>query len=75
MRSLEEKMGSGNASSIAQLRDRGVETYALDLGKKKFNIKNRKRHCTDDISDSILEQEVKDTTDDKQKEATSEVLS
>jgi hypothetical protein len=71
MRSLEEKMCSGNASSIANLRDRGIETYALDLGKKKFDIKNRKRRCTDDIFDSIMEHESEDMKEIK--EAKSEV--
>uniref|UniRef100_A0A914LVX5 Phosphorylated adapter RNA export protein n=1 Tax=Meloidogyne incognita TaxID=6306 RepID=A0A914LVX5_MELIC len=71
MRSLEEKLVSGNASSIAQLRDRGVETYALDLGKKNFNIKNRKRRCTDDIYDTLMKQEGEDLND---KEAKFEVM-
>uniref|UniRef100_A0A1I8BMH3 Phosphorylated adapter RNA export protein n=1 Tax=Meloidogyne hapla TaxID=6305 RepID=A0A1I8BMH3_MELHA len=72
MRSLEEKLVSGNASSIQQLRDRGVETYALDLGKKNFNIRNRKRRCTDDIYDSIMEQEGEELNDSIQKETKSE---
>nr|CAD2189880.1 unnamed protein product [Meloidogyne enterolobii] len=67
MRSLEEKLVSGNASSIAQLRDRGVETYALDLGKKNFNIKNRKRRCTDDIYDTLMKQEGEDLNDKEAK--------
>uniref|UniRef100_A0A915MGL4 Uncharacterized protein n=1 Tax=Meloidogyne javanica TaxID=6303 RepID=A0A915MGL4_MELJA len=71
MRSLEEKLVSGNGSSIAQLRDRGVETYALDLGKKNFNIKNRKRRCTDDIYDTLMKQEGEDLND---KEAKFEVF-
>ena len=56
MQTLEEKIATGSSATIHNLRDRGSETYALDLGKNKFDLSTRKRRRPDDISDSIWDE-------------------
>jgi hypothetical protein len=60
MQTLQEKIASGSSSTLADLRDRGSETYAWDLGDKKLDLTKRKRHRPDDISDSLWDEPMGD---------------